>query len=304
MANVLILGASGMLGRALVGHFASCPHHRVTASLRPSRRIQEFKADYPGLDWTHLDTETASTADLAALLSGFEWVINAVGLIKQKIHAGSLQDWEKALRVNALFSVLLARAAEQTGSTVLQITTDCVFSGVRGGYDENDPHDALDVYGKSKSLGEIESPHIRHLRCSIVGPEQETSYSLLNWFLSHPRGATISGYLNHHWNGLTAFSFAKICQGIIDTGIELPVHQHVVPADSVSKYALLRLFGQHFGRDDIEIRPIDAVESVDRTLSTIDPDRNFRLWVAAGYAHPPTISHMIQELAAHAAIRE
>jgi len=293
-----------MLGAALVGHLSTCRNYSVAATVRPDRALFACAEAYPGLTWHHLDAETCTVPELEVLLSGHDWVINAAGLIKQKIHTGSLTDWEKALRVNALFSVLLAQAAERIGATVLQITTDCVFSGLRGGYTEDDVHDALDVYGKSKSLGEIDSPHIRHLRCSIVGPERDTAYSLLNWFLGHRHGDTVSGFINHHWNGLSSYHFARICQGVMDCGIELPLHQHVVPADTVSKHDLLVMFARHFGRNDITIRRTEASEGVDRTLTTVDPALNDRLWRAAGYDAPPTIDHMIQELAAHAPISD
>lgn len=285
-----------MLGSALVHHFARQLEFTVTATNRQNRLSPAVVEIYPTVRWKNLDTETATVADLVAMIANHDWVINAVGLIKQKIHPGSLRDWEKALRVNSLFSVLLAQAAEQVGATVLQITTDCVFNGNRGRYTESDVHDAFDVYGKSKSLGEVASPSIRHLRCSIVGPERETNFSLLNWFLSHPHGDAVCGFANHHWNGITSYHFARICEGIIRSNIELPLHQHVVPADEVSKFELLNQFAHHFHRQDIQIRRVDADEPVNRTLATMNTSLNEQIWRAAGYARPPTVDTMICEL--------
>ena len=82
----------------------------------------------------------------------------------------------------------------------MQIATDCVYSGKKGSYNEDDLHDALDVYGKTKSLGEAQSPNLLNIRCSIIGPEQGKHVSLLEWFLTQEPGAKLQGFAHHHWN--------------------------------------------------------------------------------------------------------
>jgi len=94
---------------------------------------------------------------------------------------------------------------------VLQIATDCVYSGKTGNYDEAAKHDALDVYGKTKSLGEVNARHVLNIRCSIIGPELKGRLSLLEWFLSQPTGARVNGYAHHQWNGITTLQFAELC---------------------------------------------------------------------------------------------
>jgi len=223
----------------------------------------DFDAEHPNLD----------------KLMHMEWVINCVGLIKP--HCGSV---ELAVRINALFPHLLP-------ANTIQIATDCVYSGKKGNYVETDPHDALDVYGKTKSLGE--ASHINNLRCSIIGPEIKSHLSLLDWFLSQDKA---DGYTNHLWNGITSLHFSRICQGIIREGIELPNVQHIVPADVVTKVELLHIISEAYGRD-IKITDTES-ETVNRTLATNNLNLNSQIWRAAGYDEPPTIRQMVQELSA------
>ncbi len=158
-------------------------------------------------------------------------------------------------------------------------------------------HDCHDVYGKSKSLGELRTEQMRILRCSIVGPEPKSNLSLLNWFLNHAPNSTVNGYVNHVWNGLTAWHFARICEAAIEHDLDMPHLQHVVPEGEITKEGLLRLFAHAYGRSDITINPIAAQEAINRTLATENPAFNRALWAEAGYARAPTISEMVMELA-------
>lgn len=209
-----------------------------------------------------------------------DWVVNCIGIIKPKI-----TTTEEAIRVNALFPHELAKA----DAKIIQIATDCVYSGKKGHYIETDPHTATDVYGMTKSLGEAD---VYNLRCSIIGPEVKNHVSLLDWFLQQKEA---KGFINHWWNGVTTYHFAKICEGIIREDIKLPKLQHIVPADMVTKAALLELIAKAY-KLKIPIDKTKAPERIDRTLSTNNPELNKRLWKAAGYSKPPTIEHMIKEL--------
>lgn len=207
-----------------------------------------------------------------------DWVINCIGLIKPYC-----DDVEKAIKVNALFPHWLP-------NNTIQIATDCVYSGKKGSYVETDEHDATDVYGKTKSLGE--SKYIKNLRCSIIGPEVKNHISLLDWFLAQDKA---NGFTNHLWNGVTTYHYSKIIQGAIRANIELPRLQHIVPADKVTKAELLRIIARAYNKD-IKVTDMEAPEAVDRTLSTNNPELNSKLWQAAGYDNPPTVEQMVQEL--------
>jgi dTDP-4-dehydrorhamnose reductase len=79
-------------------------------------------------------------------------IINCFGLIKQLVDA---QDPLSTLPVNAMFPHRLARLCGFAGIWMIHVNTDCVFSGRKGLYTENDPSDAEDLYGKYKFIGEL-----------------------------------------------------------------------------------------------------------------------------------------------------
>jgi dTDP-4-dehydrorhamnose reductase len=291
MTKVLVLGARGMLGSMVARVLADNPQLEVTATARG----ESFDdAGHHRFD--------AREDELGSLLDGdgYDWVVNAIGVIKPRIDERRADSIENAIAVNALFPYRLAVEAAARGQRVIQIATDCVYSGTRGGYDESAPHDPVDVYGKSKSLGEVPADNVTHLRCSIIGPERGTALSLLEWILSAQEGAELRGFSDHLWNGVTTLQFAKLCEAMI-AGTDVRPLQHVVPGDSVNKAELLRTVLSAFGRADVTVIPGPAPQPIDRTLSTLYPRENEALWHAAGYEAPPTITEMLHELAAHEA---
>lgn len=233
------------------------------------------------LDFTTFDRPELDATSMQGYhkLYNFDRVVNAIGLIKP--YCG---DVANAIKVNALFPYTLPE-------NTIQIATDCVYWGSKGDYVETDSHDATDTYGKTKSLGEAD--HLNNLRCSIIGPEVKNHLSLLDWFLAQED--TVNGFTNHYWNGITTLAFAHIIQGIIRNNLELPSLQHIVPADKVTKAELLEIIAQVYNKDII-IRPVEAPQSIDRTLSTNNSELNHKIWQSAGYNKPPTIKEMIEEM--------
>ena len=148
--KIAVLGSTGMLGSMLVRYFG-----------------EYFKVETPRFDAT-----TTFGGELENVIKDCQWVLNAIGAIPQRC-----TDDFKFRKLNACFPARLARAAENTGSKVLQIATDCIYDGKRGNYTEADaasPTDhrgRTDIYGDSKLQGEIVSDNMYHLRCSIIGPE-------------------------------------------------------------------------------------------------------------------------------------
>lgn len=248
---------------------------------------------------THVQFD-ASRDDVQKLLVDLPdamWIVNSIGIIKPRIVENDGDSRAEAIRVNALFPHRLAAAAERKDRRVIQIATDCVYAGTTGSYSEAAAHDALDVYGKTKSLGEAPSPAVAHLRVSIIGPELSAHVSLLDWFRLLPRDAQVTGFENHMWNGVTTLQFARLAAGIIESGEFVAGTSHIVPADVLSKADLLEAFALAFGRDDITINRAPAGVAIDRTLSTVDIDANARRWANAGYDAAPTIEAMVRELA-------
>ena len=238
--KIVILGSTGMLGSITLDYFSCADDFQLVATHRNADATSPVRETYPAVSFRRLDAETADVAEIVDALDGASWAINAIGVIKPYIHDDNAVEVERAIRVNGLFPHLLGKAARETGSRVIQIATDCVYSGARGNYMETDPHDALDVYGKTKSLGETYSEDMIHLRCSIIGPELKSNLSLLEWFRGQPEGAEVNGFSNHRWNGVTTLQFAKICRGLIGNEVNLGHVQHIVPGDTLTKAGLLK----------------------------------------------------------------
>lgn len=297
--NVLILGASGMLGSMVLNVLSRQRSLRITATVRDYQNIKKLTKKYGSAKFRILDVLRLQEDDLGSLVKEFDYIINAIGLIKPFINDFLPDDNKKALLINTLFPFKLAKAMKNTDTRVIQIATDCVFSGKQGKRNEHDPHDPLDVYGKTKSLGEVQEKNFYHLRCSIIGPEQSSAKSLLEWVLCQPKDATVKGYTNHFWNGLTTLQFAKIVDGIIRNDIIVNKKQHIIPADSVTKKRLIEHIVSIYHRNDIRVIPHKAQVKVDRSLVTNNPDINKQLWQAAGYISIPTIKTMLNELAGY-----
>jgi dTDP-4-dehydrorhamnose reductase len=297
--SVLVLGGSGQLGSAVARFLAGQTGFKVRATFRNSALAPLLNRLEPRVSWVHFDA-LSPDADrrLHELAEGHAWIVNAAGVITQRIRDRDPDSIARAMRVDTQLPQALHQVAPKTGSRVLQIATDCVFSGSSGGYTETSDRDAEDAYGRTKGLGEVVSPSIHHLRCSIVGLELGPPVSLLGWFLTTPQGARIRGYTNHHWNGVTVLQFARIAAGVISNDLALDHMQHVVPLDAVTKYDLLRIFADRFGRSDVAIDPFATETLVDRRLSTAFPGRNEEMWRLAGYLGPPKVADMVTEFSA------
>ena len=295
--KVIVLGSSGMLGSMVVDYLSRDPALEVTATVRTKELAAKCRERIPGVDWLIFNGGSPDSEKSLGTIHGYDWVINAIGITKPLIHDDNAAEVERALLINSLLPHQIARQAQKSGARVIQIATDCVYSGSKGGYLESDLHDALDAYGKTKSLGEVTYPQVHHLRCSIIGPEPKERKFLLEWFRGQPQKARVSGYVNHRWNGVTTLHFARLCRGIIAQNISLAHLQHVVPAGDVTKCELLQSFALHFRREDISITPSKATVIVDRTLKTTNEPMNQALWAAAGYSQPPSIPEMVAEMA-------
>ena len=291
MSTVLILGASGMLGNAVLKDFSNFQGELI-ATTRAGKNVT---AD-SGVTFIDFD---AATDDLeTAFPMPVDYIINCIGIIKPYINDADAGQTATALEINGAFPNRLEAWASKREAKVIQIATDCVFSGSKGNYLESDEHNALDVYGKSKSMGEAKGVSMMHLRVSIIGPEVERSSSLLEWVRNQPTNAEISGFTDHFWNGITSMHFAKIARGIIENGLFEQGVFHVLPKDSVTKSELVSLIAKHLGRSDIKVSPTMTGANINRTLDTNYPAKNKEFWLSAGYSSPPSIEQMVSEVTA------
>ncbi len=220
-------------------------------------------------------------------------IVNAIGVVKPRIDEASSGSVLNAIQGNSLFPRNLGAFCESNAVHLIQIATDCVFSGNKGEYLESDLHDPTDVYGKSKSLGEFSNEFMSLVRCSIIGRENQNKYSLVEWVNSQSFGASINGFTNHNWNGVTTKVFGMITAGIIQGNLDPLGKFHLVPKDKVSKFDLVNLIKSELGRYDINVNEFEANVVIDRTLSTELEDLNHRVWECSGFGTAPTISQMI-----------
>jgi dTDP-4-dehydrorhamnose reductase len=288
MPKVLVIGSTGMLGSTVVKYLVS----KGLAVEEANRQGQPVHSE----NVVHrFDAERDSAENLFNKSDLPDYVVNCVGLIKQKIEPNSSSDILRAISINSSFPINLTTSVEALGIKLIQIATDCVYSGTKGGYTEQDVMDPVDVYGYSKALGEIGSNNSMIIRCSIIGKELDSSKSLLNWVLSQNKSSNLNGYVNHFWNGVTTYHFAKICHGIMTSNGFNPGVIHLIPADSVSKFELISKICTIFDRSDISVHEHEDVNFVDRTLKSVKRADLLELWASAGYQSIPTIEEMIRE---------
>ena len=288
MLTIGILGSTGMLGSTITYVLENKPY-----------LITEFNKQglsVTGNNESHtFDALIDSNLELLSKNNRFDYVINCIGMIKQIINDQDPRSRSMAFSINSYFPKKLNDHLNRSHTPILTIGTDCVYSGQSGSYSEVHKFDAKDIYGKSKILGEEGCDNTMLLRSSIVGRDKFKSYSLLEWVLSQPKNGVINGYVNHLWNGVTTLHFAKIISGVIENSRFEPISLHLVPKNSVSKFELIKIITNEFGRSDLKIVESKAVHFTDRTLSTIDPKRNHILWEQAGYEEIPTVEQMIEE---------
>jgi dTDP-4-dehydrorhamnose reductase len=259
MQNILIVGVSGMLGHSSYRLFASSPGFRVTGTVRSSNGLDVL----PRNDKARI-VEAIDISDFDRLVRLFaderpDVVINCVGVIKQ---LSAAKDPLISIAINALFPHRLAQLCAAANARLVQISTDCVFAGHRGNYRENDYPDAEDLYGRTKFLGEVDSPNAITLRTSIIGHEIGTAHSLIDWFLSQ-RGPEVRGYRKAIYTGVPTVELARIVRDLVIPRPELKGLWHLSSAP-ISKYDLLKLVANIYGKN-IKIIPDDTV-NIDRSL--------------------------------------
>lgn len=271
--RVLVLGTSGMLGSAMLRTLAESAVLEVHGTARTHSVRQFFPPELGDRIIAGVDVENQDS--LSGVLAGLkpQVVVNCIGLVKQLAEAS---DPLAALPINALLPHRLARLCELGGARLVHVSTDCVFAGTRGNYRESDPSDALDLYGKSKFLGEVTYPHAITLRTSIIGHELTSAHGLVEWFLA--QAGSVRGYAKAIFSGLPTVELARVVRDVVLPRPDLSGLYHVSAAP-ISKLDLLRLVAEVYNKA-IEIVPDDKLV-IDRSLNA----EKFR--AATGYEAPP-----------------
>ncbi|MBD2317400.1 dTDP-4-dehydrorhamnose reductase family protein [Phormidium tenue] len=285
--RVLILGGTGMLGHQLwqawQEKFVVYVSHRGGSVLLKKNPQSTLLNNRERLI-NYVSTENFETIVKALELASPSIVINCIGIIKQLPTA---KDPIPSITVNALFPHQLAQLCQKHDAKLIQISTDCVFSGNKGNYTEQDNPDPTDLYGRTKLLGEVIAPNCLNIRTSIIGRELNSQNSLVEWFLSQ-KGKTVKGFDRAIYTGFTTQALAQIIEKIILEHPNLLGLWHI-SSDPITKYQLLSMMNQAFNLG-ITIEK-DESFICDRSLNS-QKFRNF-----AGYT-PPTWEEMIAQLAA------
>lgn len=271
--KVLVLGVTGMLGNAVFRVLSADSAHETWGTLRSGAALRHFPEQsrpqlLAGVDVLDQDALVAAIARVRP-----DVVINCIGLIKQLADA---KDPLTALPINAMLPHRLARLCELAGARLIHVSTDCVFSGRKGLYQESDLSDAEDLYGKSKYIGELHDlPHAVTLRTSIIGHELGSSYALVDWFLSQQ--GSVKGFTKAIFSGLPTVELARVMKDFVIPHPQLNGLYHVAAAP-IDKFELLNQVAAQYGKQ-IEIRPDDALV-IDRSLD------GSRFQQATGYVAP------------------
>jgi dTDP-4-dehydrorhamnose reductase len=288
--KICIFGANGMLGNALMYSMALSKDHQVIGTVRNESAKQFFPPEIRQKIISGIDAENILSVTLLLQKEKPDVVINSVGIVKQ-INNGA--DPIRAIGFNAMLPHQLSQICHSIGARLIHISTDCVFSGNKGApYLESDNPDPVDLYGRTKLLGELgDAPHELTLRTSYIGNEFEGANGLLEWFLA--QNGPITGYTKAIYSGLPTVILADL---IRDRVLYLPqLHGlYHVSSSPISKYNLLNLVARVFGKK-ITINPDDHL-IIDRSLDST------RFQEATGFTAPSweqMIEKMHQDRKAH-----
>jgi len=258
--KVLILGASGMLGNTALRFFATRGIYETIGSMRSAKVLSLLPEALRGQIVTGIDVDDVNGLKKLLDTTTPDVVINCVGIVKQLAAA---DDPLTAIPINSILPHRLARLSQAVGARLVHFSTDCVFSGNKGMYREGDFADCDDLYGRSKYLGEVDSPNAITLRTSIIGHELGGSLGLLNWSLSQTD--RVNGYTRAVFSGLPAVEIARVIHDIVIPRASLRGVYHL-SAEPISKFDLLRLIAEAYGKT-IEIRPDDKI-AINRSLDS------------------------------------
>lgn len=258
--RVLVLGASGMLGSTMFRFLARNPQLETFGSIREATTIYKFPPQLQGALISNIHMEGESGLLTAFSIAKPDIVINCIGIIKQLPAA---KDHMESLAINSMLPHRLAKYCQALNARLVHFSTDCVFSGNKGMYREEDIADANDLYGRTKFMGELDYINSITIRTSVIGHELYRAKSLVDWFLSQT--GEVNGFTNAIFSGLPAIEIARVVN-------EHVIHNHTLKGlyhlsvDPINKFDLLALISRTY-KKDIKIVP-DGRLVIDRSLNS------------------------------------
>lgn len=283
MKKILILGATGMLGRTLFSFFHDRLECDVRGTVRDLSRCGSMTTEQRASIIDGVDAFFPDTWGLAMAWQP-DVVINCIGIVKQ---SDALQDPIQAITVNALLPHQWAALCQKQGACFIHISTDCVFLGTQGLYVEQDISDAVDLYGRSKAMGEPKGDHVITLRTSIIGHECGRSQGLIDWFLSQK--GSVKGFDKAVFSGFPTIELASIIGDYVLPYEDLSGTFHVA-SEPINKFDLLTLVAASYDHDIVIER--DSQFVLDRSLC------GHRFSEATGYT-PPVWQSLVDTMYQH-----
>lgn len=253
--KIIIIGSKGMAGHVIYHYFKALPGFEV---IDISRSDDFFTSTY-----------TIDVSDTATLRAIFDQekptvVINCVGILNKDAE----DHPDKAIFFNAYLPHFLAKAGLEKNFKLIHISTDCVFSGEKGDYIEEDAKDGEGFYAQSKALGEVGYGQHLTIRTSIIGPELKRSgIGLYHWFMQ--QSGMITGYTKAFWGGVTTPELARAIEAAVEQNITGLIH--LTNGRKISKFDLLHIFKSVFKTEDITVRPYEG-KVTDKSLRSIRQD--------------------------------
>jgi dTDP-4-dehydrorhamnose reductase len=260
MKRVIVLGANGMLGRTLLLRAIQTGAFVVAATSRPGGFDERLLSLVNTKKLSTYSLDAIRPDESESIFTSFkpDYIINCIGVIKQREEASAPLH---CISVNSLFPHWLVGIASEVNAKLIHISTDCVFSGEKGGYLEDDVSDAKDLYGRTKALGEITDKNCITLRTSIIGHEVGKRYGLLDWFLSAQ--GEVKGFKEAFFTGVTTLELSDQIINLMLSSEFVSGLFHVA-GQKISKYELLEKIKTTF-RKEVKLVPTES-EKIDRSL--------------------------------------
>ncbi len=259
--KILIIGASGMIGHYLFGYLSQKKKYQIYGFVRNKRVLKDNKFLFNHKNI--LEVEILRNNNLKKIILDLqpEIIINCSGIVKQN---PLIRNVPLSIELNSIFPHNLNIICKELDCRLIQLSTDCVFSGIKGNYKETDLPDPNDIYGRSKLLGELDYKNCITIRTSFIGHELVNNWGLLSWFLSQKN--KVKGFKNAIYSGLTTLEISKVIKNFVITNNSLNGLYHI-SSNPIDKFSLLRIINQTYGKN-LNIEP-DYLSKSDKSLNSL-----------------------------------
>jgi len=242
-SDIVVLGVNGMLGSTLFKYFKEKTNYKVIGILRNKSNLPNYYKYYESIDLYEYNITEEKQLNDAIKRFNPDFIINCIGIVKQNIDSTNPFI---SIKINSLFPHLLNNICKLMNCKLIHISTDCVFSGKTGFYSEKDNPDPIDLYGRSKLLGETLNDDALILRTSYIGEELTTNRGLLSWFLS--QNDVVTGFSNAIYSGLPTIEIARVINEYVLPNQELSGLFHL-SSEPIDKFNLLKFINKIYQKE-------------------------------------------------------